>query len=102
MVPDCHIFLQRQFVYQENIDFDNFPSYHTYNIGIRNLIVNNFILDTEVSVQIEEEEEEEEDLSPISCPVKDGPFVSKSEPIEEWIPMEEMKQYEATGKTEFV
>ena len=45
---------------------------------------------------------EEEDLSPISSPVKDGPFVSKSEPNEEWIPMEEMKQSEATGKTEFV
>ena len=101
MVPDCHIFSQRQFVYQENIDFDNFSSYHTYNIGIRNLIVNNFILDTEVSVQIEEEEEEE-DLSPLSSPVKNGPFVSKSEPIEEWIPMEEMNQYEATGKTESV
>ena len=99
MVPDCHIFSQRQFVYQENIDFDNFSSYHTYNIGIRNLIVNNFILDTEVSVQIEEEEE---DLSPISSPVKDDPIVSKSEPNEEWIPMEEMKQSEATGKTESV
>ena len=97
MVPDCHIFLQRQFVYQENIDFDNFPSYHTYNIGIRNLIVNNFILDTEVSVQIEEEEE----VSSISTPVKDVPIVSKSEPNEEWIPMEEMKQSEATGKTEY-
>ena len=74
---------------------------NSITLGIRNLIVNNFILDTEVSVQIEEEEEEE-DLSPLSSPVKDGPYVSESEPIEEWIPMEDMKQYEATGKTESV
>ena len=66
----------------------------------KNLIIHHFILDTEVSLQIEEEEEK--DLSPISSPVKDGPFVSKSEPIEEWIPMEEMKQSEATGKNESV
>ena len=67
----------------------------------KNLILDNFILDTEVSVQIEKEEEEK-DLSPISSPVKDGPFISKSEPIEEWIPMEEMKKSEVTGKTESV
>ena len=62
-------------------------------------IVDHFILDTEVSVQIEEEEE---DSSPISSPVNDVPIASKSEPNEEWIPMEEMKQSEATGKTEYV
>ena len=59
-----------------------------------------FISDAEISVQIEEEEE----LSPISSPFKDDPIVSKSEPNsnEEWIPMEEMRQFEATGKTESV
>ena len=55
-----------------------------------------FILATEVSIQIEEEEE----LSPISTPVRDALFVSKSEPNEEWVPMKEMNQYQATGKTD--
>ena len=38
----------------------------------------------------------------MSSPVKDDPIISKSEPNEEWIPMEEMRQFEATGKTESV
>ena len=61
-------------------------------------LTSTIISDAEISVQIEEEEE----LSPISSPVKDDPIVSKSEPNEEWIPMEEMKQFEVTGKTESV
>jgi hypothetical protein len=55
--------------------------------------VHPFILDAEVSVQVEEEE----DLSQILTPVEEVPFVSKSEPNEEWIPMEEMNQYQASG-----
>ena len=52
------------------------------------------IADAEVSLQIEEEQE----LSPVSTPVKDVPFVSKSELNEEWVPMKEINQFQTTGK----
>ena len=58
-----------------------------------------FISDAEVSVQIEEEQEL---LPAVSTPVKDVPFVPKSESNEEWIPMEEMNQSKATGKADFI
>ena len=55
----------------------------------------NIISDAEVSIQIEEEEE----LSTsVSTPVKDIPFVPKSESNEEWIPMDDMNQLQKTGE----
>ena len=57
-------------------------------------LTSTIISDAEVSVQIEEEQE----LSPaVSTPVKDVPFVPKSESNEEWILMDDINQLQKTG-----
>ena len=60
-------------------------------------LTSTIISDTEISVQIEEEQE-----LAISTPVKDVPFVTKSESNEEWIQMEEMNQSKAAGKANLI